>query len=251
MIFRLICTLCLLLSQSQSFAAKERIEVGFSGCVTTEKTIVVEGKLSLFHALNEAQIKPCAYMYGAAWLDPALRQEQNLLKSTLLKELSLLADSTTNPVAQDYFAQLTDIVVSQQPSGRLLNIDLDLFHVEMLPLKNRIITRDAHFYFPSRPKSLHLIGFDKPVAVFNSDLSVNDIVVNNTMCAECQPGWLWIVQPNTQVNKVKVGLWTHESHYAAPGAWLIAAIDESYYSKTAPNLYKHLTQWLSTQVVSQ
>jgi hypothetical protein len=242
-----------------SLVAQAEVTISFKGCVDTEKTVVFQDKVSLYEVLTRADVTDCAFIHGAAWLEAGRIPMQQQLKASLLKDLRALqtnldvkseADSEATSV-QSYFTRLISLISKQQPTGRVLGGDLDLFHVEMLPLKNRVITSDAQFYFPAQPQTLNLIGFEDAVIPYDSNLSVNDIVQAHPICDDCPSGWLRIVQPDTSIEKVKVGLWTNSEYYAAPGAWLIAPLAEDAFVDISPKLYEKLTQWLALQVLSK
>lgn len=232
-----------------SMLAQAEFNITYSGCVEQPKSVVIPDKTSLLEVLTSADSTECAFLYGVAWTEPHRVGQQQKLKESLLTDLNSLIQKTDSISALRYFRNILERVSIQPVSGRVANIDLDLFHVEMLPLKNRVLTRNAAFHFPKMPGIINMLGFQTDSIEYDSNLSVNDIVNQNSICSECKPGWLWIVQPDTSIEKVKVGWWTNNQYYAAPGAWLIAEFADIDIEEIAPKFYQNLTQWLALQVI--
>lgn len=247
--FLMIKVFCGLMLLQFSLLAQADFKISYSGCVEQSKTVIISDKISLFKALTSAELTECAFLYGASWVEPDRIPEQQLLKDTLLKELNKIIQQAPSVAAQQYFQNVHKRVSAQVATGRVVGMDLDLFHVEMLPLKNRLLTKKAAFYFPKMPKIINMLGFQTDSIEYNSNLSVNDIVHQNPICSECKPGWIWVVQPDTSIEKVKVGWWTNNQYYAAPGAWLITEFSDMDIEEVAPKFYQNLTQWLALQVI--
>lgn len=245
----LIKVFCGLLLFHFSMVAQAEFKVTYSGCVEQPKSVVIPDKVSLFEVLTTADIAECAFLYGASWMEPDRIAQQQILKDNLLKDLNKIIQQADSDDAQSYFKSVLKQVAAQVATGRIVNRDLDLFHVEMLPLKNRVLAKEAAFHFPKMPDTINLLGFEVNSIEYNSGLSVNDIVTQTPICSDCRPGWLWIVQPNTSIEKVKVGWWTNNQYYAAPGAWLIVEFADMDIEEIAPKFYQHLTQWLALQVI--
>lgn len=239
------CVLSLLATSALSQA----FEVSYKGCVASEKTIQVIDKISLFQLLQNAELTNCAFLFGASVSQTDRVQAQQRIKVDLLKILDRLLSSAETPSSAQYFERLQGLITSQTVTGRLLNIDLEPFHVEMQPLKNRMLTSDSTLYFPSRPNRLNLIGFEVDSIAYDSSLDLSNALSRYKICDACNSGWVWIVQPNTTIEKVKVGLWTHEKHYAAPGAWVISPLSDGEVNDVSVEFYQLLTTWLATQEV--
>jgi hypothetical protein len=232
-----------------SVLAQAEFNITYSGCVEQTKSVIIADKRSLFELLTSADLTECAFLYGAAWTEPHRVEQQQKLKESLLTDLNSLIQNADSVSALRYFKNIQEQVSIQPVTGRVVDMDLDLFHVEMLPLKNRLLTKNASFHFPKMPKTISMLGFQADSIAYNSNLSVNDIVNQNPICSECRPGWIWVVQPNTSVVRVKVGWWTNSEYYAAPGAWLIPEFSGMDVEEIAPKFYPRLAQWLALQVI--
>lgn len=248
MINKIVLGLFIVLGQFSSDASAE-FRLLIEGSSVEGKAILVEQKLTLLEVLTRAELTDQTFLYGASWTQPQRKPFQLQLKTELLYILQQLINATSSEEALDYFKGLQSLIRLQKVTGRVFGIDFDLFHVEMLPLKNRAIISESFFYFPKQPKTLNLIGFSEQKIEFNSSLSLNTIIAQQKKCSVCQAGWLWVVQPNTLIEKVKVGLWTNQEHYAAPGAWVIAPLATKYYQEDFPDFYFKLSYWLALQVV--
>lgn len=213
------------------------------------KTSSVKEYISLLHILDSVKNSTEVFWFGVSWQDESLKEEQAILQRELLQNLTVLVKNAKSTVSLEYFKQLERLIKKQQVTGRIINIDFDRFHVAKLPLKNKIISTGSTFNFPLRPKIVNLIGFQRSNIEFDSEKNIEEIVSHYPICAECQPGLLWLVHPNSLIEKIKVGLWTNELRYPTPGAWLIAILDDQYFDGVSPGFYKKLTKWLSLQVI--
>lgn len=224
------------------------IHVNATGCVEPPVNLVLTQKTPLFNVLNSLSFSDCYYGLAAAWTKPSLIEKQKQQKAELLNLIEQHLKQTENASAIEYLSALKKIVASQDVTGRVVAADLEPFHVEMLPLKNRVITEHSNFYFPANPKKINLIGFAETAVGYDSELSITDIYQSNEICQACEHGWLWLVQPNGEIEKRKAGLWIHEKYYLAPGGWLVSPLgllDEG----DSTLFYQALTQWLATQVI--
>lgn len=225
-----------------------QVHITASGCVDQPNSQVFETKISLFDVLSSIEYTNCYYGLGASWLQKGLLPSQKMKKKRLLELIEWHLGKVEEASAIEYLSDLRDLIESQKTTGRVIPADLDLFHVEMLPLKNRIITADSEFYFPAQPAVINLVGFKDTTLTYDSDLSITDIYQSNDICDACQHGWLWLVQPDGSVEKRKVGLWTNEEFYLAPGGWLISPLN--VFDQDENNeFYRLLTAWLATQVI--
>lgn len=230
-------------------SAKAAVNISFDGCVEKPQMIHYQSKVSLFQLLNDAEVDECAYLFGASWQKKSLLAAQLELKASVLKDIAAMLQMAETESEILYLANLQKLVEKQQVTGRVVATDFEPFHVEMLPLKNRVVVEDSTFYFPEQPNFINMLGFEKNKSPYSAESSIDDIYQTNPICDDCQEGWLWLVQPNGLVEKRKVGIWTHERFYLAPGGWLISELSAHQFSTIAPGFYQKLTQWLSTQGV--
>lgn len=230
-------------------SAKAAVNISFDGCVEKPQKIHYQSKVSLFQLLNDVEIGECAYLFGASWHQKSLMVAQLELKASVLKDIAVMLKAAETESEVLYLSNLLKLVEKQRVTGRVVKTDFEPFHVEMLPLKNRVVVEDSHFHFPEQPNFINMLGFDKKRSPYSAESSIDDIYQNNPICDDCQVGWLWLVQPNGLVEKRKVGIWTHERFYLAPGGWLISELSARQFSTIAPEFYQRLTQWLSTQGV--
>lgn len=225
------------------------VKVNVQGCVASENTIEYSTKVTLFQVLQDARLTKCAYLYGSSWLLESKYSQQRSFKKQLLSDISHLLNHVQSQSEYDYLMNLQHIVLNQEVTGRVSPTDFDLFHVEMLALKNRVVVDDSTFVFPSRSSSIYMIGMNKAKLAYDSNMSISDINSKVGVCESCQAGWLWLVQPNGGVEKRKVGYWTHEEFYIAPGGWLVSELSSMDVNEFIPGFYEKLATWLATQVV--
>ncbi|QCU89554.1 capsule biosynthesis GfcC family protein [Thiomicrorhabdus sediminis] len=220
--------------------------VQVDGCVAEPKIFQVDAKISLLDVLKNTELTSCAYVLGTSWSMASLEQQQAQQKRALLSQIEHEMSEADSAATIEYLQALFELIVKQPVTGRVLPSDFDSFHVEAMPQKNRVLTQESTIYFPSQPKKINLVGFSQSQRTYDSDLSTTDIYNEMDICSDCTHGWLWSVQPDGEVKKHKVGVWTTGKNYVAPGGWLISplsGVDDSF--------YQQLTLWLATQEVLQ
>jgi len=246
--FLLIKYAAIILFMSFNVFASDHFHVKLNGCVSEPKILTIQKHISLFDILQAAEIKPCAFLFATSWLKSKLKPKQSELKKSLLNRLDHAKRLSLSSSEKVYVNSLFDLISSQPVTGRVPNTDMDFFHVEVRPMKNRMIVSEATFYFPKRPQTVHLIGFSTSQVAYHSEWDINRYIKTYISCTDCQPGWIWLVHSNASVQKVKVGLWTNEKYYISPGGWVISPLNYAS-DLLGEDFYSKLARWLATQMV--
>jgi hypothetical protein len=232
-----------------SFAVNAEVKVTVNDCEGKQSVVQYETKVSLFQVMNSIGLDKCSYYLGSSLLNGSMKQNQLQQKQALLLAVNQLLANAENERDIEYFSRLQRLVESQSVTGRVLGLDFEPFHVEILPLKNRILTENSILNLVNQPSMIQLIGFSQSQHRFDSDQSIGDIYNQYDICKSCKNGWLWLIQPNGAIEKRKVGYWTNEKFYLAPGGWLMSPLESSVFDEIAPNFNQMLADWLATQVV--
>jgi hypothetical protein len=232
---------------SQTVIAQVTVE--YTGCVNEAKSVKFASKVSLLEIINNADTSECAYLFGASLQKQSLKSSQSIQKQQLLSDLETLLKEVDSSVQGEYLYFLKQLILHQPVTGRQVPLDFQFFNVKFVALKNKALSESVLMYFPVKPSGINLIGFDKTKIKLNSMDSIGSIYTNNDVCSECEKGWLWLIQPDGTFNRRKVGYWTHEEFYIAPGGWLISELVGIDVEDYAPGFYKRLASWIATQVI--
>ncbi|MBD3768190.1 MAG: capsule biosynthesis GfcC family protein [Gammaproteobacteria bacterium] len=235
-------------------APPQTVQIVFKGCVNEPSTYAVQSPVRLSAVLELAAVQDCAYWHGASWLKAGNQPEQLKLKTALLEEVNLLIEAAESETLQRHLRILHDQIEAMPVTGRTVPSDLDMFRVETRPLKNRLVVEDSVFWLPKRPTQLYFLGFEQGAMDYFSTQTVSDYWEKNALKPDYEKGWVYVVQANGKIEKHKVGYWTHEQAYVAPGGWIVAPLKESLFDATDDRIsrdgfYRQLTQWLATQVI--
>ncbi len=240
----LLC-LCIFIAPVNAFS---QVEADYSGCVTSEKNIFSPPP-SLLQLLKSATVKPCAYKFATALTQSHLISIQQEQKERLLKSIQqLYLNSSSEPIKQ-YLFSLKSLIQKQPVTGRVLGLELNSTRVEIIPLKNRVFSRDLKIYFPKKLKSIFFLGAQKQTMLYRPVLTVDDYLMKNPLFDFFEKGYVSVIQANGEVETIKVGYWNHQSHYVSPGGWIIGRLDSDEIENIAPSFNEDLTHWLATQVL--
>lgn len=238
----------LLLSWVAQVNASSEITVHYSGCVE-ETSMIFKAKPSLLELLKQPNVQPCAYKFAAALMQSRLFLAQEAQKEALLITIQLLQLRSTSEVLKQYLRSLKALIQSQPVTGRVLGLELDSTRVEILPLQNRILSDSSKLYFPKKMKSVYFVGANKTQMLYRPVLTLDDYLKKNPLFDFFEKGHVYVVQANTDVEKLKVGGWNHQKQYVSPGAWVVGLLPTSVIEEIAPSFNEDLAQWLATQVL--
>lgn len=245
---KIILSLIFLAFLSHFSIAMASFTVTYTGCVT-EKNLKIDPKVALLTLLQQAELTACAYPFATALTQTNQKDAQSLLKTQLLNEIDVLKQRSESEPLSTYLKRLQVLIENQPVTGRLLNWELDETRVEIIPLQNKRVLSESGLHFPSRPKSVFFIGSHKDSVLFNADKDLEGYLKDNPFFDFFQSGYAMIVQANTEIETVKVGLWTHEKYYVSPGSWVVGLLEEDIIEDVDPNFNQNLAKWLSTQVL--
>lgn len=209
-------------------------------------------RISLFAVMQQAPKHECVYYFGASLQQPRLINEQQKQKNDLLKALVELLNRAIKQGESEIGSDLESLIaqVKAQPvTGRLLDIDLDLTRIETQALKNRLITTTSFVYLPTRKQPIRLFGLAKKTLPFDAQVTIQELYESLTLPKFVESGWIWALQTNGKVKKVKVGYWAHQQDYIAPGGWLMPVIADAWAQSSMGDINDLLIGWLKTQTL--
>ena len=223
-----------------------KIKINF--CEKQQLQLSLSQPARMTQILQSYQVPDCAYIFGAAALDPSLKAKQRQQKEALLSLLTSLFNATNNSALRDYLNILHARVSQQAVTGRS-NMSLNLLDAELKPFSNLLISKDLNFVYPRKPNSVNLLGFTQNEIPHSSFLDLNAVYESYATQAFTVKGYLYLVQANGVIEKHRVGYWSNQVVFVSPGAWVIAPIDMSEFKGDFTDVNLLLSQWLATQVV--
>ncbi len=238
----------LLLAWVTPVSASSMVTVQYSGCVE-ENRVDFKTNPSLLALLKYPVIQPCAYKFATALTQPRLILAQEAQKEVLLITIQLLQLNSKSDVLKQYLRSLKALIQSQPVTGRVLGLELDSTRVEILPLQNRILSDSLTLHFPKKLKSIYFVGANKTQMLYRSTQTLDDYLNKNPLFDFFEKGYVYVVQANTDVKKLKVGIWNHQKHYVSPGGWVVGLLKSSIIEEAAPTFNEDLAYWLATQVL--
>lgn len=211
--------------------ADAAVAVQVSGRVAHAGSQQLPDGARLADAVLAAQVSPDAYVLGAAWLRPRLRDPQARLKAGVLYELGVLeaqarldGDAALTELAARLQQQLRALPVTGRQPGALL----DPRPLEISD-QNHLLGNGDRIVYPLRPASVRVTG------AVHADCALAHVPLQDArrylqdcaLAAAADPGWLYIIQPDGTVQRQGIAAWNRDPPRAlAPGAVLYVPILE-------------------------
>lgn len=182
-----------------------------------------------------------AYLTGAALIRNKYvlyQSARRLLLLSTLKELSL-PESTM----RELYAQISALKVT----GRIpQQFDWDI--VALSPAQNRQLIADDIFYVPRRPDDIKIVGAIKAHSVpFVAGKTVADYARAFTLLPDANKSEVWIIFPDTHIEKVGVAYWNQQHTYIAPGSYIYVPLAEG--DEKLAEFQQSLRSLLATQIL--
>lgn len=208
----------------------------------------------LADALLAAQLRPDAYVLGAAWLRPALVDPQRRLQAGLRYDLDLLTRRAALNEDAPLLAlgrRLLDAVRAMPVTGRARGALLDPRPLEV-STQNHLLAEGDRVLVPARPASVRVTGAVQHDCTLPHQ-PLRDARLYLDDCARdaaADPDWLYVIQPDGTVQRLGVGLWNRALPQAlAPGAVLYVPIRAKAADAVDPTLNDDMAAWLATQLL--
>ena len=245
-----LCCLLACLAASTTGLASNRIEV--LGALLAPGKKEVPEDLRLGQLLGQLRVDPLGYWLGASWQRQGLKAEQTRLKAGILFDLiqlERLAKLQDTPSLANAAQQLKTQVSALPITGRQV-YHLDPLVVELNAAHSPKLEDGDRLIFPQRPASVRITG------AVASDCTLPFVPLQQAdryakQCpalADADPDYLYVIQPDGQVTRLGIALWTREDGAPpAPGAVLLVPLDAHEVKTIAPELNQELAEFLATQ----
>ncbi|MFZ6049010.1 capsule biosynthesis GfcC family protein [Pseudomonas sp. CR3202] len=236
----------------------------FACAVSAAPTVTVEGDAAapgqypvtantrLNDVLLPAQVRPTAYMLGAAWLHRPLREEQTRLKLGVLFDLATLERNAlldNRPALAELAKRLTEKVQAMPVTGRSV-AELDPVTVELNREHNPKLSPGDRLIYPARPAYVRVEGAvlaecELPFVPMQAARDYMDACPRH---AEADLDELFVVQPDGRVQRQGIALWNRqEAPPPAPGARIFVPVRSAGLGDPTPDLNAEFATLIGTQ----
>jgi len=208
----------------------------------------------LASALIAAQVRPDAYVLGAAWLRPALEPAQRRLKAGVAYDLRVLAGQAQLAGDADLQAlahRLQQAVQAMPVTGRARGALLDPRPLEVSP-QNHLLAAGDRVLFPARPDTVRVTGAVRADCQLRHQplRDARAYLADCALDAAADRDWLYVIQPDGAVSRLGVAPWNRADTQAlAPGAVLYVPIRQPIANAVDAHLNDDLAALLATQLL--
>ncbi|OOG66267.1 hypothetical protein B0E46_01955 [Rhodanobacter sp. B04] len=244
--------LALLATSTAGFAAAMQVQVG--GAVTTERTAMLKDHARLSDAALAARPLPTAYMLGAAWLRPSLRESQQRLKAGILFDLTSLqqrAISKDKPELATLAGNLLDWIKPMPVTGRQPAL-LDPRAVEVDAPENHPLADGDRLYYPLRPDTIRVVGAVRQACSLPL-VPLQDArlyLASCPMADQADRDTIYVIEPDGRMFVEDVALWNRTvPKMLAPGALIYVPLSTHAIKPVDPSLNDDLAAFLATQLL--
>lgn len=247
--------LCLVLAAVVLPAWGADITVTVTGRVAHPGAQTLADGTRLSGAIIRADVLPDAYVLGAAWLRPRLRQTQTRWKLAALYDAGLLRGQARldgRPALSALAARLLRHWQALPVTGRVRQALLDPRPLEVSARNHLLATGDAIVY-PPRPTTVRVVGaVIQPCSL--PFVAMRKARTYRKACAlapSASPDWLYVIQPDGRVSRHGVALWNRDAgQVLAPGAVVYVPLAQAALPQAVRDSFNSdVARFLSTQVL--
>lgn len=212
------------------------------------------GGTRLASAVTAAQVRPQAYVLGAAWLRPSLLIAQRQLKAGVLYDLDVLTGTARlagDAPLQALGQRLLRSVRALPVTGRARMVLLDPRPLEVSP-QNHLLADGDRVLYPPRPDDVRVTGaVQADCRLPHQPLrDARAYLADCPLDAAADRDWLYVIQPDGAVSRLGVALWNRaEPQALAPGAVLYVPIRARAADAVDVQLNGDLATLLATQLL--
>lgn len=245
---------CLGLLLVVALPAAAQVQVRADGAVGRPGLLNLDDSARLSNAALAAQVRPDAYMLGAAWLRPSLQPAQQRLKAGLLFDLDglqLRSLQRGDTALADEVSSLRNMVATLPVTGREPAL-LDPRPVEAQQAADRPLLPGDRLFYPVRPATIRIVG-----AVLQACAPPLQPMQDARRYLDACPyaryadrDWIYVIQPDGHVFRQGVALWNRSQPLSlAPGAVIYVPLPARITHHSSDTLNEDLASFLATQTL--
>ncbi|HEY4089980.1 MAG TPA: capsule biosynthesis GfcC family protein [Luteibacter sp.] len=246
-----------LVAVNVAMAQQGGMSASASGEVRQGASAVYPSGTRLSSVALAAKVRPEAYMAGAAWLRPSLKEDQIRLKAGVVFELGVIrmgaltdGNAPLGLAAAAFQSWLRELPVT----GRRTSVVLDPDRLEVSPSDNWPIEEGDALYYPRRPADIRIVGaVAKPCSV--PQVGLQDARRYLAQCppsAAADPDMIFVIQPDGTVFPQNIALWNRDPpRILAPGAWIYVPFNRKRIATSTDGQFNEdVAAFLSTQLIN-
>jgi hypothetical protein len=220
-------------------------------------TAVYPSKSRLSSVALAAKVEPDAYMLGAAWLQPELKEEQLRLRAGVAYELGAIrrqAIGSDNQPLAEAGARFQAWLSEQPITGRHPAVPLDPARLEVTPADDWPVHEGDTLFYPRRPSQIRVVG------AVNKACSLAQVPMQDArrylaacpVSAAADPDMIYVVQPDGAVFEQDTALWNRAApRPLAPGAWIYVPFNRRAIAGAADDGFnRDVADFLATQILN-
>ena len=240
-----------------SVAAQDgNLTASASGDVRRAGSAVYPSGARLSDVALAANVDPGAYMAGAAWLRPSLREEQVRLKAGVVFELGVIRMGAISDGHEDLAlaaAAFQSWVSSLPVTGRRTSVVLDPDVLEVSPPDNWPVSEGDALFYPRRPADVRIVGaVVAPCRV--AQVGLQDARRYLAACPRspaADPDRVFIIQPDGTVFAQNIAAWNRDPpRVLAPGAWIYVPFNRNAIGASTDGRFNEdAAAFISTQLL--
>ncbi|KJV32566.1 hypothetical protein VI08_12140 [Luteibacter yeojuensis] len=205
-----------------------------------------------------ARVEPDAYLAGAAWLRPSLKEAQLRLKAGVVFELGVVrmdaiskGDEALGLAAAAFQSWMSSLPVT----GRRTSVALDPDQLEVSPPDNWPLQDGDALFYPRRPSQVRIVGaVEKPCRV--PQVGMQDARRYLASCppsAAADPDMIFVIQPDGSVFPQNIAAWNRDKpRVVAPGAWIYVPFDRKRIAASTDGHFNDdAAAFISTQLLDE
>lgn len=253
---RLACVLAGMAIMGTAAAQEGSVSASASGAVRQAGSAVYPSGARLSNLALAAKVEPTAYMAGAAWLRPSLKEGQVRLKAGVVFELGVIRMGAISDGHEDLAlaaAAFQAWVGSLPVTGRRTSVVLDPDQLEVSRPDNWPLKEGDALFYPRRPADVRIVGaVQKPCRV--PQVALQDARRYLTACpssSAADPDMVFIIQPDGTVFPQNIAAWNRDPpRVLAPGAWIYVPFNrKAIGASTDGRFNEDAAAFISTQLI--
>lgn len=234
------------------------ISASVKGAVAKPGSATYPAKTRLSSVALAAGVDPQAYVLGAAWLRPSLREAQARLRAGVVFELGAIRNralSSGNDALGRDAQRLQSFLTSLPITGRRVATVLDPYRLEVSPDDDWTVADGDTLYYPRRVEEIRVIGaVDEPCR-----LALQPLQDARRYLRACRPSKaadrnrIFVVQPDGAVFEQNIAAWNRDvPRPLAPGSWIFVPLDQRAIAGSADSTFnRDIADFLATQLLDE
>lgn len=204
----------------------------------------------LHDATVAGQVRADAWFLGAALLRTSAIEPQQRLKAGVLFDLRvnhLHARAENNAALLALTERLVGLVDGLAVTGRV-PAELNPFQL-LIAQNNALLESGDRLVYPTRPAHLRVLGAvnaDCQLA-FDAALTLQDYLGQCPAHPAADRDWVFVIQPDAQVQQVGIAHWNQQPISLAVGAVIYRPLSARMLSPDTPDLNRDMAALLATQ----